>query len=56
MIANGRSYIDRLTACGFSEPDAHDVCMRYAAHDDEPGLADFVRETELFFDDRREFV
>lgn len=56
MIENGCNYIARLTACGFSKPDARDVCMRYALHDDEPGLADFVRETELFFDDRREYV
>lgn len=56
MIANGREYIDRLRACGMSESSATDICYKYAAQDDEEGLAELVRANELLYDDRREYV
>jgi hypothetical protein len=56
VITTGREYIDRLQACGMSESSATDICYKYAAQDDEKGLAELVRANELLYDDRREYV
>lgn len=56
MITNGREYIDCLRACGMSESSATDICYKYAAQNDEKGLAELVRANELLYDDRREYV
>ena len=56
MILNGSELIARLVACGLTEPAARDTCEKYAAEGDFSGLEGFIRQNELFYDDRKQYV
>lgn len=56
MILNGAELVARLMACGFTEPTARDTCEKYAAEGDFSGLERFIRQNELLYDDRKQYV
>lgn len=56
LILNGSELVARLVACGFTEPTARDTCEKYAAEGDFSGLERFIRQNELLYDDRKQYV
>lgn len=56
LILNGAELVARLVACGFTESAARDTCEKYAAEGDFSGLEGFIRQNELFYDDRKQYV
>ena len=56
LILNGSELIARLVACGFTESAARDTCEKYAAEGDFSGLERFIRQNELLYDDRKQYV
>lgn len=56
MILNGSELVNRLISCGFTEPNAWDICMKYASNGDFSGLKEFIRQQELLYDDRKQYV
>ena len=56
LILNGSELIARLVACGFTESAARDTCEKYAAEGDFYGLERFIRQNELLYDDRKQYV
>lgn len=56
MILNGSELVARLVACGFTESNAKDACEKYAAEGDFSGLERFIRQNELLYDDRKQYV
>ncbi len=52
---NGDKLVQRLVNCGWTETNAIDTCMYYAAKGDWDGLEKYIRECELMYDDRREY-
>ena len=56
LILNGSELVARLVACGFTESNAKDACEKYAAEGDFSGLERFIRQNELLYDDRKQYV
>lgn len=56
MILNGSELIKRLINCGFTESSAWDICMKYAADGNYSGLEGYIRQQELLYDDRKQYV
>ena len=56
LILNGSELVARLVACGFTESTARDTCEKYAAEGDFSGLERFIRQNELLYDDRKQYV
>lgn len=56
MILNGSELVARLVACGITESTARDTCEKYAAEGDFSGLEQFIRQNELLYDDRKQYV
>lgn len=56
LILNGSELIKRLINCGFSEFTAWDICTKFAADGDYSGLKEFIRQQELLYDDRKQYV
>ena len=56
LILNGSELVARLVACGFTESTARDTCEKYAAEGDFSGLEGFIRQNELLYDDRKQYV
>lgn len=55
MCENGHEMISRLTRCGFTEPNAVDLCMKYAAEDRWAELEAYIRANELLYDDWKQY-
>lgn len=56
MILNGSELIKRLINCGFTESNAWDICMKYAADGNYSGLEGYIHQQELLYDDRKQYV
>ena len=56
MIIDGTKYIRRLMDCGWIEASAVEICQKFAADGDLTGLKEFVRQQELIYDDRKQYV
>ena len=56
LILNGAELVARLVACGFTQSTARDTCEKYAAEGDFSGLERFIRQNELLYDDRKQYV
>lgn len=56
LILNGSELIKRLINCGFSEFTAWDICTKFAADGDYSGLKEFIRQQELLYNDRKQYV
>ena len=56
LILNGSELIKRLINCGFSEFTAWDICTKFAADGDYSGLKEFIRQQELLYDDRKQYI
>lgn len=52
---NGRELINRLVDCGFTESNATDICMRYAANNRWNDLEDYIRANELLYNDWKQY-
>lgn len=55
MHDNGSALVSRLVKCGFTQSNAEDVCMRYAADNRWDDLEDYIRGNELFYNDQRQY-
>lgn len=56
MIIDGSKYIQRLMDCGWMETSAVEICQKFAADGDFSGLKEFIRQQELLYDDRKQYV
>ena len=56
LIINGSELVGRLIDCGFTESTAWDTCMKYAADGDFSGLKEYIRQQEILYDDRKQYV
>lgn len=55
MHDNGSELVKRLMDCGFSESNALDLCMRYAANNQWDELEKYIHTNELLYDDRKQY-
>lgn len=56
LIIDGSKYIQRLMDCGWMETSAVEICQKFAADGDFSGMKEFVRQQELLYDDRKQYV
>ena len=52
---NGKELIERLIKCGFTESNATDICMKYAADNRWKDLEDYIRANELLYNDWKQY-
>ncbi len=55
MHDNGSYLISRLIKCGFTESNAMDICMKYAADNRWDDLEDYIKGNELFYNDQKQY-
>lgn len=52
---NSKELIERLVKCGFSESNATEIYMKYAADNRWKDLEDYIRANELLYNDWKQY-